>query len=132
MEAVTTSSLVPIRPKGTKTPLYLVHGAGLHVLMFQTLAANMDPDQPLFALQARGLDGMAQPLNRMEKIAAFYIQEILQQNPEGPYALAGYSFGGLIAFEMAKQLREMGKRGGNAGHVRYHCSPKHPSHSTKQ
>ncbi len=109
IEQTKNSSLVPIRPSGSKTPLYIVHGAGLHVLMFQMLASHMDSEQPIFALQARGLNGEAEPLNRMEDIAAHYINEILEQNPDGPYALAGYSFGGLIAFEMAKQLKAMGK-----------------------
>ncbi|MFT5169342.1 MAG: amino acid adenylation domain-containing protein, partial [Saprospiraceae bacterium] len=104
------SSLVPIKPRGNKTPIYLVHGAGLHVLMFQTLAANMDSEQPIYALQARGLNGEGAPFSRMEEIAAHYISEIEAQNPDGPYALAGYSFGGLIAFEMAKQLEAMGKQ----------------------
>ena len=103
------NSLVPIKPSGSKIPIYLIHGAGLHVLMFQTLATHMDPEQPIYALQARGLNGEAEPLDRIEAIAAHYISEIIQQNPDGPYALAGYSFGGLIAFEMAKQLEEMGK-----------------------
>lgn len=103
------SSLVPIRKEGTKLPIYLVHGAGLHVLMFQTLAQHMDPEQPIYGLQARGLNGEAEPLDRLEDIAAHYISEILTQNPHGPYALAGYSFGGLIAFEMAKQLKQMGR-----------------------
>ncbi len=105
-----SSSLVPIRKEGRKTPLFLVHGAGLHVLMFQTLAEHMDADQPLYALQARGMDGQQDPLDKMEEIAAHYIEEILAAVPDGPYALAGYSFGGLIAFEMAKQLKARGKK----------------------
>ncbi len=109
IEASNNSSLVPIKPEGTQPPLYLVHGAGLHVLMFQTLAANMDDDQPLYALQARGLNGEAEPFSRLEDIAAHYLMEIEEQNPNGPYRLAGYSFGGLIAFEMAKQLKAKGK-----------------------
>ncbi|MEM1320999.1 MAG: amino acid adenylation domain-containing protein [Bacteroidota bacterium] len=106
---VSSDSLVAIKASGSKVPIYLVHGAGLHVLMFQTLAAHMDPDQPIYALQARGLNGEAEPLDRIEAIAAHYISEIITQNPLGPYALAGYSFGGLVAFEMAKQLREQGR-----------------------
>jgi len=102
-------SLVRIKPTGNKLPMYLVHGAGLHVLMFKTLAAHMDEEQPIYGLQARGLDGEARPLDRIEDIAAHYIQEIIAHRPEGPYALAGYSFGGLIAFEMAKQLKAMGR-----------------------
>ena len=103
-------SLVPIKPSGKKAPIYLIHGGGLHVLMFQTLAAHLDEEQPIYALQARGLNGEAPPLNRIEDMAAHYISEIEQSNPDGPYALAGYSFGGLIAFEMAKQLKASGKK----------------------
>ena len=87
----------------------MVHGAGLNVLLFNTLAMNMSPDQPVYGLQAKGLNGVDEPLTKIEDIAAHYISAIIQQNPNGPYALAGYSFGGIIAFEMAKQLEAAGK-----------------------
>jgi amino acid adenylation domain-containing protein len=102
-------SLVPIKPTGTKMPLYIVHGAGLNVLLFNALAMNMDDDQPVYGLQARGLNGVDEPLDVMEDIAANYIAEIIAQNPAGPYALAGYSLGGTIAYEMARQMKVMGK-----------------------
>ncbi|MCB0517420.1 MAG: amino acid adenylation domain-containing protein [Lewinellaceae bacterium] len=103
------TSLIPIREGGSKPPLYLVHGGGLHVLFYQNLVKYLDDDQPIFALQARGLNGDEEPLDRIEEMAAHYIREMLAQNQEGPYCLAGYSLGGLIAWEMAKQLQEMGK-----------------------
>ncbi|MGI4739588.1 MAG: non-ribosomal peptide synthetase [Janthinobacterium lividum] len=109
-KAITWDSLVPIKPKGTKTPLYIVHGAGMNVLLFNALARNMDADQPIYGLQARGLNGVDEPLDRIEDMAAHYVAAIRAQNPEGPYALAGFSFGGLIAFEMAKQLLAIGKK----------------------
>ena len=84
-------------------PLYIVHGAGLNVLLFNALAMNMDDEQPVYGLQARGLNGIDEPLDVMEDIAANYISEIIAQNPTGPYALAGYSLGGTIAYEMARQ-----------------------------
>jgi len=108
-KSITWDSLVPIKPKGNKMPLYMVHGAGLNVLLFNTLAANMSPDQPVYGLQAKGLDGIDEPLDKIEDIAAHYIAAIMEQNPNGPYALAGYSFGGIIAFEMARQLEALGK-----------------------
>ncbi len=110
IEATINSSLIPIKPEGTKTPLFLVHGAGLHALMFQALASHMDEDQPLFALQPKGLNGEAEPISKLEDIATHYINEIQRQFPDGPYRLAGYSFGGLIVFEMAKQLKAQGKK----------------------
>jgi amino acid adenylation domain-containing protein len=102
------NSLVAIRQEGSKPPVYIIHGEGLNVLYFNDLAINMDKDQPVYGLQARGLKG-EEPPEIMEEIAANYISEILEQNPEGPYCLAGYSFGGYVAIEMRKQLKAMGK-----------------------
>ncbi|PTQ96709.1 amino acid adenylation domain-containing protein [Mucilaginibacter yixingensis] len=109
-KSVSWDSLVPIKPVGSKMPLYIVHGAGLNVLLFNTLAMNMDSDQPVYGLQARGLNGIDEPYDKMEDIAGHYVNEIIAQNPNGPYALAGYSFGGIIAYEMAKQLEARGKQ----------------------
>jgi amino acid adenylation domain-containing protein len=106
-KSITWDSLVPIKPTGTKVPLYIVHGAGLNVLLFNTLAKHMDEDQPVFGLQAKGLNGVDEPLVKLEDIAAHYIAAIKVQNPSGPYALAGYSFGGVIAYEMARQLEAL-------------------------
>ncbi|HEY5327380.1 MAG TPA: amino acid adenylation domain-containing protein [Mucilaginibacter sp.] len=108
-KSITWDSLVPIKPKGSKMPLYIVHGAGLNVLLFNALAMNMDEEQPVYGLQAKGLNGIDEPLDVMEEIAGNYISEILVQNPNGPFALAGYSLGGTIAYEMAHQLIDMGK-----------------------
>ncbi len=108
-KAVSWKSLVPIKPEGSKPPLYIVHGSGLTVLVFHSLAKGLDPDQPVYGLQARGLNGIDEPFENMHDIAAYYISEMLEQNPEGPFNLAGYSFGGIVAFEMAKQLEALGK-----------------------
>ena len=108
-EAITWESLVPIKPNGSKMPLYIVHGAGLNVLLFNALAMNMDDEQPVYGLQAKGLNGIDEPLDVMEEIAANYVEEIINHDPVGPYAVAGYSLGGLIAYEMAKQMLALGK-----------------------
>jgi amino acid adenylation domain-containing protein len=104
------SSLVPIKPQGTKTPLYIVHGAGFNVLIFNALSKKMAPDQPVYGLQAKGLDGIEEPSESVEEMAAHYVAAITAANPTGPYALAGYSFGGIVAFEMARQLMAAGKQ----------------------
>lgn len=108
-EFVTWDSLVPLKPKGTKPPLYIVHGAHHNVLIFNELAQKLDKNQPVYGLQAKGLDGVAEPHESMHDMARDYIKEIQITNPNGPYCLAGFSLGGTIAFEMARQLREQGK-----------------------
>jgi amino acid adenylation domain-containing protein len=108
-EFVTWDSLVPLKPEGTKPPLYIVHGAHHNVLIFNELAQKLDKDQPVYGLQAKGLDGIAEPHDSMHDMARDYIKEIQITNPNGPYCLAGFSLGGTIAFEMARQLREQGK-----------------------
>jgi len=102
-------SLVPIKKTGTKPPIYLVHGSGLNVLAFSALGKYMDEDQPVYGIQALGLNGKTKFLYSIEEIARKYNAELLAHDPHGPYALAGYSLGGFIAYEMAKQLREIGK-----------------------
>lgn len=109
-DQVSWGSLVPIRSKGSKKPLYLVHGAGLNLLLYTTIVAHLDPDQPVFGLQAKGLDGVDEPLYTIEGIAAYYNEEILKVDKSGSYALAGFSMGGQLAYEMARQLVEAGQK----------------------
>jgi amino acid adenylation domain-containing protein len=103
-------SLVPIRPKGAKKPLFLIHGLGLNVLLYTTIINHLDPEQPVYGLQAKGLNGTDQPLETIEEIAAYYVSEIQTVDPHGPYSLAGFSLGGTIAFEMGRQLSASGKQ----------------------
>lgn len=102
-------SLVPIQPGGSRIPLYIVHGIGLNVLNFRALAADLGRDQPIYGLQGVSLGGQQESLNTIEKTAAFYNAEIIKQNPTGPYVIAGYSIGGVIAYEMVKQLKAADK-----------------------
>jgi aspartate racemase len=103
------SSLVPIQTGGTKPPLFLVHGVGGGVMTFRELAQCLSPEQPLYGLQALGLDGKRKPLERVEDMAAHYIQEIRSVQSKGPYFLGGLSFGGMVALEMAEQLERQGE-----------------------
>lgn len=102
--------LVPIRKKGSKMPLYLIHGAGLNVLLYQSLGNHLDPERPIFALQAKGLDGKSEISTTIEEMANDYITEIRKNQPDGPYAIFGFSLGGFIAYEMARQLLEQGQK----------------------
>jgi amino acid adenylation domain-containing protein len=103
------SLLVPMQPLGNRSPLFLVHGVGGHVLRFRTLADYMAPEQPVYALQAQGLDGLTPPLRRVEEMAERYLDEVRLAQPNGPYHLAGYSFGGFVAVEMARRLLHAGR-----------------------
>lgn len=104
------NSLVPLRSNGTKTPFFCIHAVGGNVLEYNDLANHVSDDQPFYALQARGVDGKSAPLTNIEEMAAEYLKEIKQIQPEGPYYLGGRSFGGTAAYEMARQLLENGER----------------------
>jgi thioesterase domain-containing protein len=108
-KTINWDSLVPLKPDGTKVPLYIVHGAHHNVFIFNDLAQRMDREQPVFGLQPKGLNGVAEPHDSIADMAAHYISEMERSNPEGPYALAGFSLGGIVAFEMARQLKDKGK-----------------------
>ncbi len=102
-------SLVAIKPTGNKMPLYIIHGDGFNMSNFRNLTTFMDEQQPVYSLQPLGMDGNGETFDNMEAIAHHYINEMTRHNPVGPYALAGYSFGGYVAVEMQRQLALMGK-----------------------
>lgn len=102
-------SLVPIRPSGSKPPLFLMHSHGGNVLEYYPLADLLPEDQPVFGLQARGLDGHIVFGQSIEQIATAYLEEIRTLQPQGPYFLGGFCFGGVVAYEAAQQLRASGE-----------------------
>ncbi|MBP5973647.1 amino acid adenylation domain-containing protein [Brasilonema sp. CT11] len=106
------SSLVKIKPHGSRLPLFLVHPLGGEILCYRPLASHLGSEQPVYGLQPPGLDGEQPPLTRIEDMAALYIKEIKSIQPNGPYFLGGYSFGGIVAFEMAQQLHRQGEKVG--------------------
>lgn len=105
----TWSSLVPINAGGSKPPFFGVHGIGGNVLEFYELAAYLGPDQPVYGIQAQGLDGKRPMHSSVEEMAAHYVREIQELQPHGPYYIGGSSFGGLVAYEMAQQIRAKGE-----------------------
>ncbi|MEJ0027116.1 MAG: AMP-binding protein [Rhizomicrobium sp.] len=102
------SPLVPIKD-GVGTPLFIVHGLGGNVMELFPVGRRVAGDGPVYAIQARGLDGRAAPATSIAAMADDYIAEILKRYPHGAFHLAGYSSGGLIAFEMARLLYEAGE-----------------------
>jgi len=106
------ASLVPIQPHGSRPPFFCIHALLGNVLKFSKLGDYLGTDQPLYGLQAKGINGKQAPFYRFEDMAAHYIKEIRTLQPEGPYYLGGYSLGGDIAFEMAQQLHSQGQKVG--------------------
>jgi amino acid adenylation domain-containing protein len=103
------SSLVAMQPEGSKPPFFCVHGVGGNVIGFQKLAWRMRPDYPFYGLQSRGLDGKRPLHTSIEDMAAHYVEEIRSVQPKGPYQLGGFSLGGIVAYEMARQLQTRGE-----------------------
>jgi acetoacetyl-CoA synthetase len=100
--------LVLIRSGGGGPPLFLVHSIWGDVLGMRQVAVAMDSDIPVYGLRARGLQGEA-PQQSVEAMAASYVEVIRSLQPQGPYRVAGHSFGGLLAFEIARLLSEQGE-----------------------
>ncbi len=103
--------LVPLNDvrKREKAPFFLVAGMFGNVLNLRHLAAHLGADQPMYAIQARGLHGDDRPHRRFEDMARDYLAEIRTVQPHGPYLIGGFSGGGLTAYEMAHQLLEAGE-----------------------
>ncbi|MEG3877084.1 amino acid adenylation domain-containing protein [Microcoleus sp. herbarium7] len=107
---LSNSPLVPINSQGKNPPFFCVHPIFGVVFPYYKLAAELGTDRPFYALQPRGIDGECSPLTSIEEMAAFYIAAVREVQPQGPYFLGGWSFGGLVAFEMAQQLQEAGEK----------------------
>ncbi len=103
------SSLVAMQPEGSKPPFFCVHGVGGNVVGFHELARRMQPDYPFYGLQSQGLDGKRPLHTRIEDMAARYLEELRTVQARGPYHLGGFSFGGVVAYEMARQLLAQGE-----------------------
>jgi amino acid adenylation domain-containing protein len=107
-EIFDNSPLIPIQPKGNKQPFFCVHPAGGHVMCYFRLVQYLGADQPFYGLQAQGFHEGEEPLTRIEDMASLYIQAIQKVQPHGPYQIGGWSFGGVVAYEIALQLHKQG------------------------
>lgn len=98
----------PLEPLTLSAPLFVVGGLFGSVAYLLSLARALGTDRPCIAFQAAGIDATEPPLGSVEEMARRYIGELKAIQPTGPYHLAGHSFGGLVAFDMARQLTEQG------------------------
>jgi acetoacetyl-CoA synthetase len=103
------STLVQMRA-GIGRPIFMVHSITGSVMECLTLAGMVQNERPVYGLQALGLDGDEAPQHSVEEMARGYVLRMREVQPSGPYALVGYSFGGLIAFEIAQQLVAAGEK----------------------
>jgi amino acid adenylation domain-containing protein len=103
------TSLIPIQPHGTKPPIFCIHGGAGTILHLAPLARRLGEDQPFYGLQSRGLYGGAPPLKTVEDMATHYLEEMREVWPNGPWYLAGYCFGSIVAFELGQRLRAAGE-----------------------
>jgi thioesterase domain-containing protein len=107
--AAAPGSIVPIEAGGSRLPFYAVPGHNGDVFCFVRLARCLGTERAFYGLQPPGLDGSTSPMATIEDLAAHFVHELITHQPDGPYQLGGYCLGGLTAFEMARQLRAMGR-----------------------
>ncbi len=102
------SPLVALQPRGSRPPLFCIHSGGGGVLSYVGLARHLGEDQPVYALEARGLEAGQEPLATVAEMADLYLEALRGLRPAGPYCLAGWSFGGYVAYDMAQRIRASG------------------------
>ncbi|MGB2605849.1 MAG: alpha/beta fold hydrolase [Candidatus Sulfotelmatobacter sp.] len=102
------SPFVLLKAGSEHPPIFIGHGVGGRA-SFSELAKHIRTENPIYGIQARGVDGLEPPLGRIEDMAEYYLDALRELQPQDPYILIGYSFGGLIALEMAQRLLKSGK-----------------------
>ncbi|MFF8288759.1 amino acid adenylation domain-containing protein [Streptomyces sp. NPDC016309] len=104
-----TGVLLPLRESGDEAPLFCVHAAAGFSWSYAGLTTPLGAGRPVYGLQARGLDGTEAMPTSLREMAADYLDHVRSVQPTGPYHLLGWSFGGVVAHEMAVQLEESGE-----------------------
>jgi acetoacetyl-CoA synthetase len=107
--AIARPGVIDLQPLGDVLPLFCFPGARGHPVTFAPMTMCLAPEYPCYGLTVPGFHGEQAPLERVEEIAAAMLQNLRRVQPTGPYQLAGYSYGGLLAFEAAQQLTAAGE-----------------------
>jgi len=113
-EEAAWTPVVPLQTGGENSPVFLIAGLGGNILNFEPVSRAFE-DRPVYGVEAHGLNKNGQVLTSVEDMARTYLKEMQRVQPHGPYHIAGYSFGGILAFEMAQQLRRAGHEVGLLG-----------------
>ncbi|KAK9760749.1 hypothetical protein K7432_014895 [Basidiobolus ranarum] len=119
--------LLPLKPSGSRSPLFCVHPFMGLSWSYIGLSRYVNVEQPIYGLQARGLNGIPPFAKSIDAMASDYIKHVRQIQPRGPYYLLGWSFGGKVAFTMATQLEQQGERVSLL--VLLDCTPNHSPQS---
>ncbi|MFF8960956.1 alpha/beta fold hydrolase, partial [Streptomyces sp. NPDC014894] len=106
------AALLPLRPRGSRPPVFCVHPAGGLSWCYAGLMSGLDAGHPIYGLQARGISGEEERPARLADMAADYVHTLRSVQPKGPYHLLGWSYGGAVAHAMAALLREQGEEVG--------------------
>jgi thioesterase domain-containing protein len=101
-----------LQPTGTRKPLYLFTGIGGTLDTFVDLARQLSDERPVYGMKMVGSQGECEPLREMQQLASTHAADIREVQAHGPYFLFGYSFGGVLAFETARELQSQGERVG--------------------
>jgi acetoacetyl-CoA synthetase len=111
LEQRSSSELSPLitLKSGSGTPMFIASGLGGGPAEFFQLVKYVHSPNPVYGLQPKGIEGFEEPCERIEEMAEFYLRAICRLQPQGPYILAGYSLGGLVALEIARYLRAQGQ-----------------------
>lgn len=102
--------IVALQQAGTRTPLFCIHMHNGNIYRWKVLQKYLPDDQPIYAIQPKGLDEKQKPHRNIEEMAKYYIEIMRTVQPKGPYNLLGLCFGGMVVFEMALQLQAMGEK----------------------
>jgi phthiocerol/phenolphthiocerol synthesis type-I polyketide synthase E len=108
-DIISRKCLVEMQPGNTRPPIFLIHAGGGNLFIYHSLVHYLGPEQLIYGLKSQGIDDGLPFLTSIEEIASKYIKEIKTIKPEGPYILAGFCMGGMLALEMALQLQEKGQ-----------------------
>ncbi|WP_155743619.1 thioesterase domain-containing protein [Scytonema sp. UIC 10036] len=107
---VSPSPLVPIQSRGSKVPIFCVHPYTGLVICYHELARLLGSDRPFYGLKSLGIEEGEEPLTRVEDMATLYLRAVREVQPHGPYILMGWSFGGIVALQMAHELKTQGEQ----------------------
>ena len=108
LKSVAWTPIVSLQNQGQQNPIFCLHAAGGHVLAYRKLAMQLGKQQPVYGLESPGVNNQALPTS-FEQLASFHLTAIRQQQPQGPYHLLGWSLGGVLAYEIARQLQNLGE-----------------------